>query len=137
MIEMEQTRERILVVDDEPDICWAIEHILKEKGVASQKALSAQEALKLIGSDKFRFVFLDAKLPDMDGIELARRIREVDPAIIVVLISGYFRWDDDCIQEVRANGIISGFISKPFINSEILKALEVAISGEPLSQKVK
>ncbi len=137
MIEMEQTRERILIVDDEPDICWAIEHILKGKGFASQKALSAQEALKLIGSDKFRFVFLDAKLPDMDGIELARRIREVDPAIILVLISGYFRWDDDCIKEVRANGIISGFISKPFINNEILKALEVAISGEPLSQEVK
>jgi CheY-like chemotaxis protein len=61
-------------VDDEPDMCWALEHLLNIQGFVTRKALSAQDALQLMEQHRFGRAFLDAKLPDMDGLELARRL---------------------------------------------------------------
>lgn len=113
----------ILIVDDEPDMCWALEHVLKASGFTPQKALSGQEALSLVERQYFRSLFLDAKLPDMEGLELARRIREMNPALRIVMVSGYFYRDDVAIQQALAAGVISGFIAKPFRRDEILKAI--------------
>lgn len=115
-----------LIVDDEPDMCWALEHILKKNGFPSKRALTGQEALTLMQTDRFRLVFLDAKLPDMEGLDLARQIRKGDPAIPIVMISGYFYRDDDDVQNAVAEGLINGFIGKPFDHDEILKAIEIA-----------
>ena len=52
-------------------MCWALEHLLNKRRVVTRKALSAQEALKLMEEHRFACAFLDAKLPDMDGLELA------------------------------------------------------------------
>ena len=117
-----------LIVDDEPDMCWALKHILRKQGVASKIALNGREALALIGENCFRLVFLDAKLPDTDGLELARWIREVDPAIRIVLVSGYFYKDDVAIQKALEEGLICGFIDKPFCHDEIIKYIKIAPS---------
>ena len=69
---MRMKAEKLLIVDDEPDMCWALEHILEKNGFLTKKALSGGEALSLIESERFRLIFLDAKLPDIDGLELAR-----------------------------------------------------------------
>ena len=114
----------ILIVDDEPDMCWALEHLLNKQGFVTRKALSAQEALKLMEQHRFACAFLDAKLPDMDGLELARRIREIAPDIRIMMVSGYFYRDDVSIQEAISQGLIIGFISKPFLQEEILRVLK-------------
>jgi DNA-binding NtrC family response regulator len=113
-----------LIVDDEPDMCWALQHVLKTAGYCSQFALRGQEALQLIGRDKFALVFVDAKLPDIDGLQLAREIRELDPTTQVVMVSGYFYQDDVVIQKAFQENIIVGFISKPFLNEEIIRIIE-------------
>jgi DNA-binding NtrC family response regulator len=114
----------ILIVDDEPDMCWALEHLLNNQGFVTCKGLSAQEGLNLMAQHQFAYAFLDAKLPDMDGLELARRIREVAPGICIVMVSGYYYQDDDSIQEAISRGLIEVFINKPFLQEEILKALK-------------
>ena len=115
----------ILIVDDEPDMCWALEYLLNQQGYVTRKALSAQGALKLMEEHRFACAFLDAKLPDMDGLELARRIRERAPDMRILMVSGYFYRDDVCIQEAISQGIIIDFISKPFLQAEILRVLEI------------
>lgn len=110
-----------LIVDDEPDMCWALQHILEGRGFQSHIASNASDALRLMESSNFRLAFLDAKLPDMEGLELAKRIREVAPATLIVMVSGYFYRDDLAIQKAFEDGLISGFISKPFLNDEILQ----------------
>ena len=116
--------ELILIVDDEPDMCWALEHILNQQGYVTRKALSAQEALKLMEEHQFACAFLDAKLPDMDGLELAQHIRKRVPGIRILMVSGYFYRDDVSIQEAIAQGVIIDLISKPFLQKEILRVLK-------------
>ncbi|MBM4286276.1 MAG: response regulator [Deltaproteobacteria bacterium] len=120
---MREQGKLILIVDDEPDMCWALEHLLKNHGFATRKAQSAREALELMGRHRVACAFLDAKLPDMDGLELARHIQEIAPDIGIVMVSGYFYRDDVSIQEAISQGLIRSFISKPFLREEILKAL--------------
>jgi CheY-like chemotaxis protein len=117
--------ELILIVDDEPDMCWALEHLLNKRGYVTRTALSAQEALKLMATHCFSCAFLDAKLPDMDGLELARCIRLIAPDMRLLMVSGYFYRDDVSIQEAIAQGLIVDFISKPFLQAEILRVLEI------------
>jgi CheY-like chemotaxis protein len=114
----------ILIVDDEPDMCWALEHLLHNQGFATRKALSAQEALELMTRHRFARAFLDAKLPDMDGLELARRILEIAPGTRIMMVSGYFYRDDVAIQDAISQGLIRGFISKPFLQEDILEAVK-------------
>ena len=121
---MADIKELVLIVDDEPDMGWALEHLLHNQGFVTKKALSAREALELMGRHQFSCAFLDAKLPDMDGLELARRILEIAPGTRIVMVSGYFYRDDVTIQEAISQGLIRGFISKPFLQEEILKALK-------------
>lgn len=113
----------ILIVDDEPDMCWALEYVLKASGFAIKIALSGKEALALLERQRFHSLFLDAKLPDMEGLALAKQIREVLPDLHIVMVSGYFYRDDVAIQQALAAGVISGFIAKPFRRDEILRAI--------------
>jgi DNA-binding NtrC family response regulator len=114
----------ILIVDDEPDMCWALEHLFKNHGLSTQKALSGQAAMNLLGQHRFTYAFLDAKLPDMDGLELAGRMRQLDPDLKIVMVSGFFYWDDVSIQDAISRGLIIDFISKPFLQEEILRVLK-------------
>ncbi len=101
-------------------MCWALHHVLENHGFVAVVGFTAQEALEEMASNGFHMAFLDAKLPDMDGLELARRIRMIDPKVRIVMISGYFYKDDASVQRALEDGLISDFISKPFQNDEIL-----------------
>ena len=120
---MNNRNDIFLIVDDEPDMCWALENILRKNGFLSKKASNGQEAIDLVKRHRFRLVFLDAKLPDKEGFEVAKEIRELDPSVRIVIVSGYFYRDDVDIKDALAKDLISGFISKPFNNDEILKTI--------------
>ena len=123
---MKAKKKLFLIIDDEPDMCWALENILKKNGFLSKKALNGHEALTLIESNRFRVAFLDAKLPDMEGLDLAKELLNIDPAIHIVMISGYFYQDDDAVQKAITEGLIKDFIGKPFDHDEILKVIKNA-----------
>jgi CheY-like chemotaxis protein len=114
-----------LIVDDEPDMCWALARLLDKYGISSSQASGAWEALEYLGeAAPYQLAFVDAKLPDLDGLELARRLRQLLPEIRIVMVSGYFYRDDVAVQEAMAAGLICGFVAKPFDHQEILKFLE-------------
>jgi FixJ family two-component response regulator len=72
---------------------------------------------------------LDAKLPDIDGLELARNLRMADPGILVLVISGYFYKDDPAIQAALEQRLIHGFIEKPFSHAEVIEKVKDAFSS--------
>lgn len=118
----------VLIVDDEPGMCWALDHILRRSGIVSVTATTGQEALRLAARQRFRLAFVDAKLPDAEGLELARRIREANPEIRIVLVSGYFYGDDPVVREAAAAGVIDGFVSKPFLHDEVRAVAQTALA---------
>lgn len=118
-----------LIVDDEPDTCWALKHVLEKQGVRSRLALRAEQALEEVRRFPYALALLDAKLPDLDGLELARRIRALRPGIPIIVVSGYFYSDDPAIQEALASGLIQGFVSKPFLHEDIARSVDRLLAG--------
>jgi len=131
---MNDDQNNILIVDDEPDMCWALTHILQKHGYASRTALTGEDAMRCIETERFALIFLDAKLPDIEGLDLAIRIREFSPSARIIIVSGYFYKDDIDIQEAVEKEIISGFIAKPFDQGEIAKVAKVLA---PLTSEAK
>lgn len=113
-----------IIVDDEPDMCWALENLLRQEGYTAKKAESGEEALRLIESHPFKVAFLDVKLPDIDGLELAHRIKSVHPTIEIVIVSGYYYQEDEPVQEALNQGLICGFIAKPYFHADIIEVLQ-------------
>lgn len=124
----------VLVVDDEPDICWALSHILKGMNIVLAMTTSGRDALRLAESKPFALAFVDAKLPDADGLDLARRFREGGAKTRVVLISGYFYRDDAEVCRAISEGLIMDFVSKPIRHEEVRAIAREVLSAEPARQ---
>jgi CheY-like chemotaxis protein len=131
---MSQKPPQILIVDDEPDLCWVLESVLRPAGYGVTTTTSGAEALKVAG-DTYTVAFVDAKLPDMDGLELAGAIRRRSPHTAIILISGYFYPEDRAISQGLADNLIADFVAKPFALEDIRvvarQAIERTRSGRP------
>ena len=80
---------QILAVDDEPLVLDSLRDTIEANGYQITTTSSSLEALKIITEKRFSMVFLDLIMPDLDGSELFKRIREIDKHIPVVIITGY------------------------------------------------
>ncbi len=120
----------VLVVDDEEDMCWALENVLKNKGYSITSTTSGINAITLIKQKTFNIAFVDIKLPDIDGLELAGLIKRENPSINIIIISGYYYEDDGKIQKGLHNGAYVAFIGKPFDINEVRNAIQCALKVE-------
>jgi DNA-binding NtrC family response regulator len=82
-------RIRVLVVDDEEDFVTALVTRLIRRGFAAQAAFSGPEALAALRRSAFDAILLDLKMPHMDGLATLRGIRQVDPHVQVVVLTGH------------------------------------------------
>ena len=109
--------ERILVVDDDAVVGRSFDRVLTEKGYDVSTVLSGEEGLKKIGTDGFDLVFTDIKMPGMDGLEMAKRIKEMNPWMPVVVVTGY----GSEANEARAEEVgVTEFLRKP-LTPEIIE----------------
>ena len=120
---MNEKQAPILVVDDEPEMCWILENIIRRMGFTCRTAMSASEAMTLTKSNQFGMAFLDAKLPDIDGLDLARKLRKTNARLPIVIVSGYFYQDDPTIEGILHEGLIDAFVGKPFDHDEIVSVI--------------
>ncbi len=114
---------RILIVDDDPDMCWVFENALRSVDYAVETVTRATEALELLAIQSYDVALVDAKLPDIDGAELATAIRRERPNTVVILISGYYHVEDSTIVEGLRSHLFAGFIVKPFDIEDIRKVV--------------
>jgi len=102
---------RLLIVDDEPAICWGFREFLSEEGHHVQIASTAEDALKLTTSEKFDAVVLDVRLPGMDGLAALGEIRRRTKNAPVIVITAFGD------LEVAVRAISEGafdYLPKPF-----------------------
>ncbi len=114
-----------LVVDDDLDMCWVLKVTLEFSGYVVTTAQTGQEALRLANRDTFPIAFIDVRLPDMDGLQLAVRMAQRCVNMKIVVISGYYSPDDRSIVEALQTGRVHGFLAKPFQ----IEAIEAALAG--------
>ena len=81
--------ERILLVDDEPDILDMLQHFLNGQGYQVKKALGGEEAIEIFQADSFDLVITDIRMPGMDGLDLMLRLKEMDKDVEVIILTGY------------------------------------------------
>lgn len=110
----------ILIVEDNPNMSSLLEEMLEVFSYKSVRADSGHEALKKIESENFAMVITDLKMPNMTGLELLKNIKEKNPDMPVVLISGYALKDVESSSDTPKP---DGFLSKPFLMSDIEKLL--------------
>lgn len=111
--------QKVLVVDDDAVVGRSFDRVLSEKGYAVSTALSGQEALNELGRKDYDVVFTDIKMPGMDGLEVARRIRDKCPWTPVVIITGYGTAANEARAEVLG---VSGFVRKP-LTPELIEGI--------------
>jgi two-component system KDP operon response regulator KdpE len=114
---------RVLVVDDEPNILAAVRPLLAANGYEAVTAMSGRAALDAVQREPPDVIVLDLGLPDMDGVEVCRLIREESPVPIIVLSARTSEAD-----KVRAlDAGADDYVTKPFGAEELLARIRVAI----------
>ena len=83
------TIKSALIVDDEAVVRNGIRRVLEKKAIASVSASNGRQALEILAGQTFDLVFLDIRMPEMDGIETLKQIRDLYPALGVIMITGY------------------------------------------------
>lgn len=110
----------ILVIDDEEVVRLLFKDTVEELGHKVITTKTASEALELVKQQDFDLVFLDLKMPGMDGAELFRQIKAIRPRLPVTIITGYP--DSDIMARALAQGPF-GVMNKPFGESDIITAV--------------
>jgi CheY-like chemotaxis protein len=128
----------ILVVDDEPNIRTMFQDALQRSGYRVTTAASGGDALHLAGNQRFDLAFLDIKMPGLNGVETLRALKQLNPDVNVVMITGY------AAQDLVAASLDSGAflcLPKPFGIAQILEVVrtigEDAEEEEPAEAPVE
>jgi CheY-like chemotaxis protein len=112
---------KVLVVDDEEDIVEVLQDRLEFYGFTVVTAGNGREALKNLSEEKFDGVFLDLKMPEMDGIEALQHIRKIDKKIPIIIITASSNKNfalDALLKEAN------DYILKPFEWAELKAKIE-------------
>jgi len=125
-------KDVILVVDDEESICQSLKAILSDEGYQVLVAGSGEEAVKIVEEEMPQLVLLDIWLPGMDGLETLKAIKEINPRIMVIIMSGHGTIE----TAVRATKLGAfDFIEKPLSLDKIIILVNNAISLMRLNEE--
>jgi len=126
--------KEILVVDDERVVCRSCEKILREEGFSVTTSLSGKSCLKLIDERKYDAVILDLKIPDINGMELIKMIKDKKPQTTIIIITGYSSLDSG-IEAMKLGA--ADYIPKPFTPDELTISLREALHKRPVVAEEK
>ncbi len=122
----------VLIVDDEEIVRVSCRRILVPEGYDVRSAGSAAEGLAILADCPIDVVLTDLKMPDIDGIEVLRRVKEEWPDIEVIMITGY-QTINTAVQAIKLGAF--DYIEKPFIPNDIVEAIEKAITHKQGNKK--
>ncbi|HUP05486.1 MAG TPA: sigma-54 dependent transcriptional regulator [Bryobacteraceae bacterium] len=124
---------RILIVDDELVVRDSLGKWFTSEGYAARPVASAREALEIIQKDEFDIALLDIKMPGMDGMELQSRLKEADPELMVVMMTGYASVDT-AVQALKHGAY--DYITKPVDPDELSHLVANALEHKRARREV-
>lgn len=127
--------EKILIVDDEPDMLKLLSMIIKEKTpYETTTTNNPLEALELSKQGGFDLVIADLKMPGLDGMELLEAIKRTDADMPVIIITAYGTVES-AVESMQKGGF--DFITKPFRKEQILYTIDKALKMVKLNKENK
>ncbi len=123
-LEPDNAAARILVVDDEANIRKTLTRALELSGYAANGVASGKEALAALATTAYAVLLLDLKLPEMDGLETMRRARQVQPDLMVLILTGHATIES-AIAAVKSEA--SDYLLKPASIADITAAIARAL----------
>jgi two-component system, OmpR family, alkaline phosphatase synthesis response regulator PhoP len=125
-------RKPILVVDDEKNICLTVSQSLKTLDISVQTAADGEEALQKLRSESFGLVFLDLKMPGMDGMEVLNKIKKGWPKIRVIIITAHGTIES-AVEAMKLGA--ADFIQKPFSPDDIRELAKSVLERDELDEE--
>lgn len=122
---------KILIVDDDTAFCLMLKTWLKKRGFEAEEAFSCEEALKRVQTVGFDIILTDLRLPDKDGLYLLKTVKETNPEIQVILMTGYADIQS-AVQSIKLGAF--DYVAKPVIPDEILKKIQDATGSKGVQE---
>lgn len=130
----EESKGKILVVDDEEKICLSLKALLGVKGYAVETSRKGDSALKMLKQGGYDLLLSDIKMPQFDGLKLLKEAKSFDPYLMVILITGYGSLES---AKAAINQGAFDYLTKPIESQQLLDSVNSAIRRrkEELSQR--
>lgn len=113
---MKSNTYKLLIVDDEKDICRALEFLLSREGYSVDTAMSGEDALERLKKTSYDLVLTDLKMGGMSGMELLERAKAISPSMIVIIMTAYASVEN-AVEAMKKGA--SDYIVKPFVNEDV------------------
>ena len=131
---MTETGIQIMIVDDNEELCGMLSHLVEQAGFHAQVVYDGEAALKRIHSRSPDVMLLDIKMPNMDGMEVLRQVKEIDPDLPVVMITA-FAEIHGAVEAIKAGA--HDYLAKPFDNNEVIRVIYRALAERDLKCKIR
>ncbi|GBD99697.1 transcriptional regulatory protein ZraR [bacterium BMS3Abin07] len=118
-------KKKILVIDDEAIVRVSCQRVLTPEGYDVIVTSKGSDAIEILEKDKFDLVLTDLKMPDMDGLEVLKKIKSRWPDMIVIIITGYSTIST-AVQAIKLGAY--EYIEKPFTPEDILTTVNKAFN---------
>jgi DNA-binding NtrC family response regulator len=112
---------KILVIDDDENVCKVLAMTLEAHGYMVDTAKDGREAIEKSNANFYNLALVDIRLPDMDGTALLTAMRETTPRMVKIIVTGYPSLEN-AIEAVNKNA--DGYIVKPFKTEQLLSTIE-------------
>ncbi len=127
---MAQSAERILLIDDDPVLLRVCAEVLHRQGYEIVTASTGQEGLQLLSHQPVAAAVVDIILPDINGLDVLKRIKETDPDVVVLLVTGYASLDT-AIEALRCGAY--DYVRKPFSNEDLVRIVRRGLDQRQLA----
>lgn len=115
-------KARVLIVDDDANLCETLADILEEKGCRVVVAYDGPNAIKEVKGQRFDLALIDIVMPGMNGVETLQQIKAIDPQLTIMLITGHTTLDDSVSEAIEAG--VAGVLYKPLDINAIVEMIE-------------
>ncbi len=122
----------IHIIDDEPIIHEVLGDLLGSEGYTVVNSSNGEEALEKHSSQSFELILLDLLMPGMDGIEVLKRLKKIDPLAVIIIITAYASVES-AISAMKMGAF--DYVQKPFKHDELLLTVERAIEHKKLQEE--
>lgn len=126
--------EKILIIDDEAFICENVERILTDAGFQVYTAGSGMEARGLVASEEIDLALLDLNLGTEDGIDVLKGLKELDPELLVIMITGYGSVES-AVESLKLGAF--HYMKKPFKADALRLIVKLALQTQTLKREVR